>query len=413
MLIAICPVAQSSIATISKSPGNRFAPSGIPCLPTDIQVADGLVAAAPFYRAMNGFAYEAGTTGGIGRKYFEVTIEDDIATKNQRPLRGSLREAIVQAGSSGGWIGFSRNLQGRTIAVNFPLRVPSNLTIDGGCAKPQVMGRGKGSIFYITGRENIVISRLRLLQTNQFGGNGDCVTVNGGSDRVWVAFNDISECRDGLVDVTQNGTIGPARTTIAYNRFSRHDKSILVSANVKSSPPWCAPNVQTQRDIDAGLYISLIRNMFLDTGQRHPRIDGNAYVHMYENHIQFARQKRPDQSLGAAYGSLAMRGAMLLVERSTYLPPSDGRRYRIVTNGIESRNISLACRSAGALRLQDIRYPDGHVVQSGHTRYVKDPPYALTSWTLLDREDDFGKALAPYTGVWGWENLNHGNQPLR
>lgn len=279
-----------------------------------VTVRDGRVVEAGLYRRMVGFAAEAGTSGGLGRRQILVWQTED----GEQP--GTLRHAVETAArSGGGWISFAPALAGKTVQVGQQLRLGPNLTIDGGCVGPRIVGVGPGALFNLRGVSNVVLSRLSMTQTGALA-DGDCVTVSQGADRIWIAHNQIRSCGDGLVDVTR-----PAgrtmRVTISGNDFRDHDKAILIAgepgSNFCSGPP--------------AVRVTLFRNSFLGTVQRHPRVSGAAFVHAAQNRIRSARQRMPDGSLRGSSGIGAGEGGRVLAEDLLFEPEGGPKRLRAVS----------------------------------------------------------------------------------
>jgi len=299
--------------------GRSLARPPVACAVDGVTAAGGRVTGAKFYRQMIGFAQAAKTDGGLHRKLLVVSRADDTPGKGET---GSLRWAVTQAAAAGGgWIAFAPGLRGATIRLRAPLRLASNITIDGGCVMPRLVGAGRGSILYVRGSHNIVVSRLQLEQAGG-GGDGDCITVSHGADRIWLAYLRLRHCRDGLIDVTRDKVAGPMRVTISNNRFTDHDKAMLVVGS--PLPPPC-------RTLQDPIRLTVARNIFYRTGQRHPRASGDALVHLQDNVIAFAPRKRADGQ-GGAYGTLAADGAHIKVERTLYIPPAGGRSYRLMAD---------------------------------------------------------------------------------
>lgn len=297
--------------------GQLLSQSAGTCRSPGVRVAGERAVGAAFYDNMTGFARTAGTTGGLGRRVFLVDRTDD---PHGPAPRGSLRWAVAQSAAAGGWIAFAPALSGRTITLAAPLRLESDITIDGGCAMPRLTGAGRGSLLYLQGSRNIVIARLQLEQSGA-GGVGDCVTVSHGADRIWLGFLRIRRCRDGLIDVTRDGVAGPMRVTVSNNRFSDHDKAMLI-VGAPLSPP-CSLSRDPVR-------VTVARNIFYHTGQRHPRARGDAFVQVQDNVIAFAPRPRANGALGGAYGTLAAEGAHIVVERTLYAVPGGQRNFRLV-----------------------------------------------------------------------------------
>ncbi len=304
-----------------------------------VTVREGRVVDAAFYRRMVGFAAQAGTSGGLGRRQLVVWRPED----GDQP--GTLRHAMEAAErSGGGWISFAPELAGRTVRVERPLRPGNNLTIDGGCVGPRLVGVGRGSLFHLRGASNVVLSRLYLTQTGGGPIDGDCVSVSHGSDRVWVANNQVRSCKDGLVDVTRPGG-RTMRVTISGNDFRDHDKAILIAGEPGSNACFGPPAVQ----------VTLFRNSFYRTGQRHPRVAGSAFVHAAQNRMRFAPYGRGDGSLGGSSGIAASEGGRVLAEDLLF-EPQGGKRLRLTSLVADAPGLP-ACRRA-AIRVERASGPE-------------------------------------------------------
>jgi pectate lyase len=315
---------------------------------------DGRVVDAAFYRQMVGFAAAAGTRGGLGRRQYLVRRTAD----DTQP--GSLRHAVRSAtGAGGGWISFAPELRGQTVRVQATLRPGSNITVDGGCAEPRLIGVGRGSLFNLHGVSNVVLARMQMTQA---GGpiDGDCVTVSHGADRIWIANNRISSCKDGLVDVTRPEG-GRMRVTMSGNLFSDHDKAILVDGGPGSrcnGPP--------------AIHLTLFRNDFRRTGQRHPRVSGNAFVHAAQNRMRFSPRQRGSGTVGGAAGIVASNGARVLGEDLLF-EPQGSKRLRL-SEALPDASGLPACRQT-AIRL--VRASGPEPARSFRPELVGGVPYTL------------------------------------
>jgi pectate lyase len=97
---------------------------------------------------------------------------------------------------------------------------------------------------------------------------GDVATAN---ETLPTYFGRLYEVHDGLLDVTNESDL----VTISWNRFSNHDKTMLVG----SSDGAVA---------DRGkLRLTLHHNLFQDVGQRVPRVR-YGQVHLYSNHYKLS-----------------------------------------------------------------------------------------------------------------------------
>lgn len=298
---------------------------------SDPAVENGVARRSAVLDRMTGFAKQAGTTGGLGRKVFVVTTLQDARERGGTGPAGSLREALFLARrEGGGWISFSGDLADRRIDLVFALFVPSNVTIDGGCRGMAISTPGT-SVLVVKDVENVVITRLRIEQRAPFNkGRGDCVSGSG-SDRLWVAFNTIRRCEDGLLDfgVTSYSPDKPARATIAFNHFKDHEKDILLAtydcAGERAGGLGCDRRLQAPWTWNGGVQATLEGNVFDATSQRHPRLAGHAYAHMVDNVVGFAPVEREPGTFGATYGSYAGAGSRLFAQNNLYVALDVGR----------------------------------------------------------------------------------------
>lgn len=367
------PVLAAPSASVSTGQAMR-------CTNDGTTLSGGKVVAASFYRSMTGYAAQAGTTGGMGRTLFLVTRTDDV--KLNAP-RGSLRDALTRANAAGGgWIAFGPALQGKTIRLAAPLRLASNITVDGSCARPLVTGALKGSLFYLAGSRNVVMTRMSL-QHADAGTQGDCITVSHGADRVWLAYMQLRQCHDGLIDVTRDGNSGPMRVTISNNRFLDHDKVMLIVGNPVTGPS-CGLSRQP-------VQVTVFRNLFRGTGQRHPRASGDVRVDLKQNLIAFAPRHRANGTTGAAYGTLATDGAQVFIDDTEYAPPAGNRRYRIASDSVDG-NGTGACPKGKLHWAHEGQAISGNAARSGSSpSFARATGYSLKPYL----EENVGPAAAP------------------
>lgn len=328
-----------------------------------------IVTRASLLAGMNGFAATAGTTGGLGRRLLSVTRDDDTADE------GTLRWAAMQAKrAGGGWIRFAPALIGHSLQLSQPIRLPGNVTLDGGLVAPTLVAAPGQAILVITGVSNVVVANIKLrsnLTTAPYKGNGDCITIAHGADRIWIAHNLIGRCGDGQVDITQNSAPRAMRITVAFNHFTSQDKVSLVQGNVSRA---C---VGKESGRLPPLTATFYRNYFDHTGQRHPRAGGAAFVHSVENVVEFEPQSRDRTGLGGAYGAAATAGASMLVERSLFrsLVGSDRLLRFFDTRAVAEG--SGACLLPGRLRVSQVVTEPAAPIQQADPTDVPAPPYRI------------------------------------
>jgi len=194
--------------------------------------------------------FGANTTGGQGGTVCTVT-----STANSGS--GSLRECVDSANGPW-WIRFSVDGE---IGLNSSISLPSDLTVDGRGASVEITGAG----LKVYQEGNIIITDLTFHSGGDWDDN-DAIQVKGGHD-IWVHHCDLSSYADGLIDLTK----GTQDVTVSWNKFSDHDKVMLISANDDDTE-------------DENTRVTLHHNWFKETKQRHPRIR-HGKLHAYNNFI--------------------------------------------------------------------------------------------------------------------------------
>ena len=130
-----------------------------------------------------------------------------------------------------------------------------------------------------------------------------------------------------------------ARVTVAFNYFHNHDKVMLFGTN-NCAPPnnHCdAAYLEARRTAARpNFFLTLQGNLFLHTGQRHPRVFGQSMAHLQNNFVGFGRQPRPDGTRGSGYGTLVSNGARAFVDRNVFVDlDSRGKSFAVWTAGTQ------------------------------------------------------------------------------
>lgn len=340
-LLAALVLAALAVLLSARTPEQASA-APQPCL-GDVTVRDGRAVAADYMMRRDGFADEVETTGGLGKRLLRVTSTND---DRRSPGAGTLRHAVETARSEGGgYILFDLSPAAPPIALEAPLRLGPNTTLDGGCTPPHIVDESAGSAFYLDGIRNVILTRLSLTQTGFAGREegGDCITVRGGADRLWINAVALSACRDGMIDITADEGDRRSRVTISDSEFSDHDKVMLVSGAAIEGEACFARPVR-----EAQLQVSLLRNRFVRVAQRIPRVSGDSFVHLYGNDIAFAPRRRESGEMSGSYGALARDGGRLLSQNNRYRSLDETRRLRgVVASGPQGQG---TCRGHGAAR---------------------------------------------------------------
>lgn len=289
---------------------------------------------------IEGFAKEAKITGGSGANdSFVVTSEKDYSPRDQEtPVEGSLRKAVTDAMHLGApaRIVFAREMSGKIIELKEPIRVGSNITLNGVCSGVTLTAPAEIPLIIIRNNRNIIISGLTMLKhpysgENKFREDGrdfrDCLTMAGDVDRIAIIHNNFGACGDGQIDITsglhQPMPTAGGRITIAYNHFAKHDKAMLIGTDGCEDNSWILDE-SGNPDLHASLRhgcaniadpsfsgtllkpsynVTLLGNFFEWTGQRNPRAFGRVYVHLIDNIFAFEPYDRGNGTVGANVGT--------------------------------------------------------------------------------------------------------------
>jgi len=296
--------------------------------------SDGIVENSALVTSIPGAA--AGTTGGLGKPVFTVTSNGDAKpSKTHPPNQGSLRWAIEQARiANGGWIVFSSALAEKTIRLASTLRLPSNLTIDGGCSGVEIIAPPAITEITITDSENIIITGLSFTKEeydDKLDKIGDAIGVTNQFDRVAIVHNNFHRCGDGCVDIVRKSRLRTSsRATIAFNRFTRHNKVMLIgtlTCYTAHDAPGCeTPLVRIHDELAPHVFVSVVANVFEGTSQRHPKVVSNAMVDLVNNFFTLGPTAYSNGTESAVYGAAAGTGGILIAEGNIFLNPGKSRQ---------------------------------------------------------------------------------------
>ncbi|MGS2591651.1 pectate lyase family protein [Streptomyces hebeiensis] len=204
--------------------------------------------------------FGAGTTGGAGGSTVTVTNAAQFTEAVQR--EGAL---VVRVNG--------------TISLSEMVRVAANKTVVGA----GTAGRITGSGLNVRRVSNVIIQNLTFT-----GSNDDAVNVDG-STRVWVDHNDVSNAKDGGIDIKHGAT----NVTVSWNRMHNQDKNMLLGHSDNNASE------------DSGkLKVTYDHNWFDGTTQRNPRVRFGNPVHVLNNYFS---------NIGA-YGVASTEQAGVLVE---------------------------------------------------------------------------------------------------
>jgi pectate lyase len=224
-----------------------------------------LLAAPPVETGPVGWATEGkGTTGGAGGPTIDVTDAAQLvaAVKSSEPKIVRIKRAIE---------------------LSDAVRVGSNTTLIGVGADAKLVGGG----LHVRKVDNVVIRNLAIRDAP------DAIGVEE-SHHVWIDHCDLSNCKDGLVDVKR----GSDFVTVSWCHFHDHHKTCLLGHSDKADV----------RAIDTGhLRVTYHHNFFDRTETRHPRVRYAEPVHVFNNLYR-----------GNAYGVASVMDAGVLVEGNVF-----------------------------------------------------------------------------------------------
>jgi pectate lyase len=212
-------------------------------------------AVSSLLKSREGYGREA--TGGTGGKMVVVSSADDAGP-------GTLREALARA-KRPTWIRFSKDM---AIELKSPLRVPSDVTIDGRGHQVDLLDYGFG----VYGSRNVILTHLTI--DGRFRTFKQAVDIANGSRHVWVNHLDLSRFSDRLMNVKNGST----DVTVSWVKFHDHNKVMLIN-NITSD------NLFANYERDVVARVTLHHNYFVDTVQRNPRAQFGT-VHLYNNLIE-------------------------------------------------------------------------------------------------------------------------------
>ncbi|KAH9291811.1 hypothetical protein KI387_043000 [Taxus chinensis] len=280
--------------------------------------------------------------GGKGGAIYVVTSAGDDAVN---PKPGTLRYGATRKGPL--WIIFGRNLH---IRLAMPLFIDGSKTIDGRGANVHI-GYG-GPCFFIQEVSNVIIHGLHFHEcmTSVLGDvliresygvepvhpqDGDAITVRTATD-VWIDHNTLSNCSDGLVDVTLAST----RVTVSNNRFFDHSKVMLLGHS--DSYPR-----------DKIMKVTVAFNQFgPNCGQRMPRARFG--------HIHVANNNYDPWTIYAIGGSLH---PTIISDGNRFIAPDESYK-KMVTNRVGCET-SSACAGWVWRSVRDLFFNGAYFSQSG------------------------------------------------
>lgn len=194
------------------------------------------------------------TTGGTRSTVYQVSSDQD----NEE--RGTLRWALTQAGPK--WITFEGDM---SIALERPLQVGSDTTLDGRGRKVTLAGGPKVAGLLIEQVENVIVESLTLTDFGDrdlTGANDphDAISVKQAS-RVWIDHCDLSLAADKALGIS-----GTSEVTVSWNHFHDQYQTFQIG------------NMTTAND-DVNNTVTVMLNWFDHCGYRQPVVSyGKAHV---------------------------------------------------------------------------------------------------------------------------------------
>jgi pectate lyase len=306
-----------------------------------LTVTDDHVVKARLLGEIDGAARAAGTTGGLNGQVYVVTSAGDYLPRLEEKIPGSLRAAVDESRLSRNpaWIVFDRTMTGKTIELKSALRPGDDVTLDARCAGVTLIAKAEIPLIILKDHRNVVVTGFAMRKFPYSGENKgrddgkdfrDCVTVSGNVDALAFLHNDFGACGDGQIDMT--GGVGKnlptmgGRITIAFNRFGKHDKAMLLGTYgcddaSRSLAQGCSDlaSLGGARPVLPAYRVTFQGNLFLWTGQRNPRLYGLVWSQAVDNVYAFEPYDRGNGTSGAAYGQYVADGAMILSEDNVYV----------------------------------------------------------------------------------------------
>ena len=205
-----------------------------------------------------------GTTGGEGGAVYRAASAEEFA----RAMEAESPKVIEITAE---------------VKLEKPARVTSDTTVIGAGADGKIIGGG----LQLRRVHNVIVRNLVISQA------ADAIDIEQ-SHHVWVDHCDLSNCRDGLLDIKR----GSDFITVSWNHFHDHHKTCLLGHSDKDDV----------REIDRGhLRVTYHHNFFDGTKTRHPRVRFAEGVHVFNNYF---RQNE--------YGVASVMDAGVIVESNVF-----------------------------------------------------------------------------------------------
>lgn len=295
--------------------------------------------------------------GGKRGEIYTVTTPNDNPTN---PLLGSLRYGVTR--KSPLWIVFAKDMN---IKLGMPLLVASEKTLDGRGANVQI---SNGPCIRLQNVNNVIIHGLHIHDCMpSVAGNvrftesvsststgvewmetqdGDAISVVSSRD-IWIDHNTFSNCADGLVDVTLASTA----VTISNNRFSYHDKVMLLGhsdeyaadKNMKVTVAYnhFGPGLMQRMPRCRYGYVHVANNNYEEWGiyaiggSMHPTIrsEGNRFVAPEEQYKKQVSWREGCYSASCTSGWLWKSVSDMFVNGAYFVPSGRGKALPMYKTG--------------------------------------------------------------------------------
>ena len=329
---------------------------------------------------MEGYAKHAGTTGGQGEAIFWVTngIDNDVNFEE-----GSLRWAVKQVTDAGqGRILFDPHNE-INITLATQLIMPENSTFDAPGRNVNIYTDRDVTHLKVEAT-NIIIRRInfRSLPLAIPTTTRDAIFVEPTtSDKVWIDECDFTQCADGCIDVVSlSDVVTPCRVTISRNLYRNHDKVMLIGSLAcynAGSPAYCPLAI----DETPQILVTIYKNWYDHTGQRHPKVVTKAFVHSINNYYHISVKDRDDGTSGANYGSLSATGGAVLSENDLFTSANGSGQEAV--NSITVAWVQGA-DGIGASKVTGSIATDSMTMTEFNTAKVTIPPYVLTPDSIIN-----------------------------
>jgi len=240
----------------------------------------------------------------------------------------------------------------------------------------------------------VIVQRLAFRKTDyrSTADEGDAesaIRLNGFFDRVAILHNDLAQCGDGCIDITTSpGKPIPelARVTVAFNRIADHDKTMLFgtfTCNDNNVPPCDAKFLAENTNVPPALHLTLQGNLFLHTGQRHPRVFGRVMAHIVNNVTAPAPLARDDGTFSDCYGIFVADAARAFVDRNLFVPlAKESHSFRAVWTTVTPGAERMPDETEGFIRLGENAATARSIIAAHHPELVALPTYKLTPMPL-------------------------------